>query len=257
MLPRATPPPATRSCSARGISLFALLSVADLALTWRLLLDSGGDVYEGNPVARRLLAAYGWAGLVAFKAALVLLTAALCLAIARRRPRTAGRLLAFACAIVAAVVVYGCGLSVWNYRLRAALTAEGQRLEDSLRQAAEYRALVQRLGDDLVRRRCSLAEAVDILARSARGGNADWLDRLREHHGHLTDQACLAANVIHMAVLARLASPHQARAAARRLEAAFRAEFKIPPPRRYATLLAAAGKKGPNGRIGPTRTESP
>lgn len=95
----------------RKLFLFASLSAADLCLTWWLLERSGGDVYEGNPVAQWCLAHYGWAGLAAFKAAVVALVGTLALVITRSRPRLAGRVLAFACATVGLVVLYSCCLA--------------------------------------------------------------------------------------------------------------------------------------------------
>src|SRR5919199_622006 len=46
------------------LCLFAVLSLADLGLTWQLLRDGGA--YESNPVAGWWLAHYGWAGVVAY-----------------------------------------------------------------------------------------------------------------------------------------------------------------------------------------------
>jgi hypothetical protein len=90
--------------------LFVLLSGADLALTWWLLGGSGGEVYEANPVANWWLARAGWAGLAGFKAALVLLVLGLAAVIGRHRPRAADGVLCFACAAVAAVVLYSATL---------------------------------------------------------------------------------------------------------------------------------------------------
>jgi hypothetical protein len=93
-------------------SLFTLLSLADLALTWWLVKQSAGHVYEANPLAHWCLARAGWAGLACFKAAIVLLVLTLVGLIVRRSPATADRLLNFACAAVALVVLYStflCG----------------------------------------------------------------------------------------------------------------------------------------------------
>jgi hypothetical protein len=93
--------------------LFALLSVTDLFLTWWLLDHSDGEVYESNPVANWWLARHGWLGLVAFKAGGVLLVIGLVAFISRYRPRAGGRILGFACAILALVVLYSAFLWRW------------------------------------------------------------------------------------------------------------------------------------------------
>ncbi len=91
-------------------SLFALLSLADLALTWWLLEQSDGQVYEANPLAGWLLAHAGWGGLACFKAAIVLLVLGLAALISRRRPAAADRVLNFACAAMSLVVLYSTAL---------------------------------------------------------------------------------------------------------------------------------------------------
>jgi hypothetical protein len=91
-------------------SLFTLLSLADLALTWWLLEQSDGQVYEANPVARWWLAQGGWWALACFKAAIVLLVLGLATVIHRSRPALADRVLYFACAIMVAVVLYSTTL---------------------------------------------------------------------------------------------------------------------------------------------------
>src|SRR5262245_42806460 len=44
----------------RKLLLFALLSVADLTLTWALIQYGRGQFYEGNPVAAWFLRSGGW-----------------------------------------------------------------------------------------------------------------------------------------------------------------------------------------------------
>jgi hypothetical protein len=68
---------------------FALLSLSDLGLTWLLLQRGGSRLYESNPVAAWRLAAHGWPGRAAFKAATVGAVAGLAVWIARHRPRRA------------------------------------------------------------------------------------------------------------------------------------------------------------------------
>src|SRR5437870_1256399 len=92
--------------------LFVLLSLTDFALTWVLIERQAEGIYEGNPVARWWLAAYGWPGLFFFKAATVLTAAALAGLIARHRPRLGSHVLTFGCAALAATVLYSGTLAV-------------------------------------------------------------------------------------------------------------------------------------------------
>jgi hypothetical protein len=104
--------------------VFALLSAADLALTWSLLGNSHGEVYEANPIARLWLTRFGWLGLAGFKAALVLLVLSLVVVIGRWRPRAAGRLLGFGCVCLAIVVSYSVALHLLTVRASEDLAAE-------------------------------------------------------------------------------------------------------------------------------------
>jgi hypothetical protein len=85
---------------------FVLLSLADLTMTWALIGDGLGSVYESNPVAAWCLQGYGWAGMAVFKAVMVLASGGLSEVISRYRPRTGGRVLALGCIITASVVLY-------------------------------------------------------------------------------------------------------------------------------------------------------
>ncbi len=91
--------------------LFASLSAVDLYLTNRLLQQSGGCVYESNPIASAWLASYGWPGLIAFKAVSMFLVITACSFISISRPRMGGMVLSFACTALAAVVIYSCSLA--------------------------------------------------------------------------------------------------------------------------------------------------
>src|SRR5215471_14829004 len=73
--------------------LFALLSLADLSLTWWLLTLPDSPIHEGNPVAEWCLAQFGWIGLAGFKTAVVVLVAGLAVVISRRRPWAGGLVL--------------------------------------------------------------------------------------------------------------------------------------------------------------------
>src|SRR5437660_12382327 len=88
------------------LSLFVLLSVADLCLTYALILHGDGEVYESNPIAEAWLSSYGWTGLALYKLAIILIVATLAAVISLSRPRTGGHVLSFACMAVAGVVCY-------------------------------------------------------------------------------------------------------------------------------------------------------
>jgi hypothetical protein len=90
--------------------LFAFLSLADLILTWQLLQLSGGRIYESNPIANIFLTNFGWLGLVIFKLEIVVLVEFLAVLISRYRPAIGGRILAFGCLTLTAVVLYSSSL---------------------------------------------------------------------------------------------------------------------------------------------------
>src|SRR5690348_10873985 len=85
---------------------YVLLSLADLTMTWALIGDGLGSVYESNPVAAWCLQGYGWAGMAVFKAMMVLASGGLSEVVSWYRPRTGGRILVLACIITASVVLY-------------------------------------------------------------------------------------------------------------------------------------------------------
>jgi hypothetical protein len=92
------------------LAVYVALSFADLFLTYTLLHKTDG-AYEGNPIANAWLAAYGWAGLAAFKLVAMLLVTTVAVYVSIYRPQIAGRLLGFACCAVAFVVIYSCWLA--------------------------------------------------------------------------------------------------------------------------------------------------
>jgi hypothetical protein len=93
----------------RKFILLALLSLADLVLTWWLLELPSGGVCESNPLAAWCLECQGWGGLALYKAATVLVGGGLLVVYCRHRPRAGKHALTLVCSLVAAVVVYsGC-----------------------------------------------------------------------------------------------------------------------------------------------------
>src|SRR5438105_5346392 len=95
------------------LTLFLTLSVADLVLAWWLIVQTGNEIYESNPVAAWWLTRYGWVGLAVFKALAVLLVTGLAALISLSQPRVGGRVLGFGCAAVGAVVCYSAFL-IWS-----------------------------------------------------------------------------------------------------------------------------------------------
>lgn len=93
------------------LTLYSLLSIADLGLTYALIQQGNGEVYESNPIAEAWLNSYGWTGLALFKLAIILIVAAVAAIVSRSRPRTGGHILTFACLAVALVVGYSLHLS--------------------------------------------------------------------------------------------------------------------------------------------------
>ncbi|HYT94516.1 MAG TPA: DUF5658 family protein [Gemmataceae bacterium] len=92
------------------ITLFVLLSAADLALTCYLLGQSNGQFYEANWLAGSVLTRFGFAGLAVFKVLMVVFVSTLVGIIAARRPSAARRVASFACLAVGIVVVYSVTL---------------------------------------------------------------------------------------------------------------------------------------------------
>jgi hypothetical protein len=99
---------------AGGLVLFGLLSCLDMCLTFLVILRSGGQIQEGNPVAREWLLAFGWPGLVIFKIGTMVVAMTTVILISRRRPTTALMVVILCCMILAWVVKY-------SYRLLANL----------------------------------------------------------------------------------------------------------------------------------------
>ncbi len=88
------------------LSAFIVLSVADLILTRILLTQSGGEIYEANPLANLILSQFGWVGLTAFKFGMVLMISGIMIYVSYYQPKTARRLVCFAALLMASVVGY-------------------------------------------------------------------------------------------------------------------------------------------------------
>jgi hypothetical protein len=226
----------------RKLLLFVVLSAIDLFLTWRLLDRPGTPVYEINPFARWSWEHIGWFGLIGFKTAVVGVAASAALIIARRRPRTASRVLTFGC--LAAALVVGYSLFVdWtasNMPEAQVLTAEAirfERQENELRKRNAYRPVLDRAAADLAEDRCTLPEAVDRLLDTERGRDPAWLNDIAKKEGNLTPEAALAVQVILMAVDSRHQNPEESRALAARLHDELRSRYGSPAGERLAFYI--------------------
>jgi hypothetical protein len=233
--------------------MFALLSLADLALSWWLLGLPGEQVHEGNLAARWWLDHYGWPGLCAFKAALVVLFGGLAAVISRHCPRTGGRVLGAGCAVLVLVVAYSVALGVGLYRspeaqeLSRALQSAGA-FKEKIRTIEAYRPVLAEVCERLVAGRCSLADAVDRLAATEQGGN---LLRTWASSGPgpgRPPRESLAASVIVHVVRSVENDPQAAWRAALRLEREFELTYGGDPPREHRKVLSRGGSRA--GRPG-------
>ncbi|HKB40034.1 MAG TPA: DUF5658 family protein [Gemmataceae bacterium] len=227
----------TLSLRRRGIQLFAVLNLLDLALTWNLLRQSPGLVTEGNPLAGWWLNCFGWPGLAAFKLGSVLVPLLLLAAVARHRPAAANRALAFGCAVLLGVVLYSALLARWaatppaqaDVARLARAEAKKQQLEQEMERRKEFREDLERLGEDLRAGRRKLDEAVSVLWESELVEDPDWLQRVKESYSCPTEDESLAALLMDD-TLASLQPGTDEGALANRLEAEYRACYGHPSP---------------------------
>jgi hypothetical protein len=210
----------------RKLLLFTLLSLADLGLTYYLLRCGDGQVYEGNPIADWWLTTFGWAGLVCFKIGAVLLACGLAAGISRYRPALGGKVLTLGCTAVTGVLFYSCALAVQVQEdPDAGIQAQARLLDQRIEINNRFRALVHRLGQDLLHQRRTLAEAVTELANSQRVQNPVWLAFLRERTPGCSDRALLATFLVETALESVREGSARAAEAQARLQAEYQAAF--------------------------------
>jgi hypothetical protein len=219
--------------------LFALLSGADLGLTWWLLNRSGGRAYEANPLARWFLDQHGWLGMAAFKAGTVLLVLGLVIAIARTRPRAAGRILSLGCAALALIVLYSlslCRMVAHAQETEQAVFQRKEMLDEQVQKIQRHTALRARLIDELLTQRCTLRDAVLAIDGSELSQDASWKVVLQRYQPGLSRPHQLASYLIFHVVLKVLQSP-DAWEIVYRLEQQFEEMFATPAPRRHREIL--------------------
>jgi len=133
-----------------------------------------------------------------------------------------------------------------------ALRAEHRALDREMLRTREYQRLATSLGASLADGRCTLAEAVAGLGRSARAQDPAWLARLRQSYGCRSDRECLAAGLIRRAVASRGHCPRLAGQVAGRLGDAFRAEYGRLPPEELVSQPHEP-RAGPGGGVADLR----
>jgi hypothetical protein len=223
------------------LCLFAVLSVADLFMTWQLLQASDGQIYESNPLADAWLAMFGWAGLAIFKSLAMMLVALSAVYVSFHRPKAAGRILVFACIVTGAVVAYSCFLSIRDAHASVehaqdACIAEhkGLLLDQEMHRQRSYHALLGKVGQDLMAHRCSLDEAVQQLASSEKARSHSWLRMLHKNYPGRSDAECLALHIGYHTLALVDNSPEVMKQLCQQLEADYRttygrdAQFNLP-----------------------------
>lgn len=221
-------------CLVPQLSLFSLLSAADLLLTRRLLTIGLSSVYESNPLAAWFLASFGWPGLIVFKAGTALLTGGSAVAISSRRPRAGCGVLAFGSTVLGGVVLYSSALLAVARELgddvragQAAATDEA-RVEQDWAKAAAYKILQSELTDDVRAGRCTITDAVGRLQATERAQDARWLAFLRHLYELESDRDCVATDF----TLFALQRVRGDQVRSRQWLAEYRAQFQAPavPP---------------------------
>jgi len=179
------------------LSLYLTLSLADLFLTYRLLQEGGGRVYEGNPIANAWLVAYGWRGLVMFKLLAMLLVGCMAAYVSLYHPQKGGHILQFACCALGLVVIYSCSLMrVSDSSPEKIEELEQQQIEQAMAAHREYYTLFHKLLGELANERCTLNDAVDKLQQCKKIRAGGYGKLLRERYPELSVRDCLAMELI-------------------------------------------------------------
>jgi hypothetical protein len=148
------------TCLVAGL---ACLQIADLICTY-LLLDGGNraDVYEANPLARSILETTGWLGVIAFKLAFTGVAVTACLALTRRRPAVALRVLTVLCVMMLGVNAYS-GTLLASPDVNAIAEREANEdakfLEQKANARREYAQRRNVICDAVLAGECDLSEA--------------------------------------------------------------------------------------------------
>jgi hypothetical protein len=93
-----------------------------------------------------------------------------------------------------------------------------------------YQALLERLRDDLIARRRTLAEAAETLAGSGWVQDSNWLQRVGERYPNCTKNECLAAHLMNHTLRFEALDADTVARLARELDLQYRASFGRPAP---------------------------
>jgi len=102
---------------AESIAL-VLVNLADVVLTWAIIVDPTMGGYESNQIAAFWLVRAGLPGMVAYKFFLVGFVLVICELIHKYKPVVARRLMTFLCVIVGVVICYSLALVVKHHMIR-------------------------------------------------------------------------------------------------------------------------------------------
>jgi hypothetical protein len=157
----------------------------------------------------------------------------LVLTVARRRPRVAGQVLTFGCAALLAVLLYSGSLVARVQAASARLEqaeGEGFALQRERDKQLAYAVLRVRMQDDLVARRCTLAEAVDRLAACDWVQSGDWFRSVGRFCPGATTSERLAGNLVKHILFGSTIDPDPTGRLAADLDGQFRCLFGRPAP---------------------------
>lgn len=236
-------------------SLFVLLSLVDLSLTWLLLnFGGGGAIGEANPAARWFLLAHGWAGMAAFKAITVVVVLLSCSLLQRFRPQLAGRVLAGCSGVVAAVVLYSClltgylGLVTHHIDISDAVLVDGTEADDELALVDDSRSEIlgtrQSLVIEMLEGRYTLARAVQEL-EGVLMMDMEILEELKARYPERSDLECYALLLAEDVASELVHRPERAPRMARRMMAELQTYCRAEDAPEALKQLARYGKRTP------------
>jgi hypothetical protein len=236
--------------------LFALLSLTDLAMTRWLIGSSDRQVHEANPIAKWCLESHGWAGMVCYKCAVVLLVLGLSTVVFRYRPRAASGILAFGCACLALVVCYSTALcrtppgAADDEETRQRLESMNNETRAWNDQRSAMLALLHELRQELLVESCTLREAVDRLAKSDDGKVPGVLHAQTRLYPDRPVAQGIAAFIISHTVSTVKHEPHTAAQLALRLVREFEHTYGSAIPDMLADYLEGIDREAVRAQIG-------
>ena len=213
---------------------FLVLSALDLLFTWQLIGTPGTCFFEANPVAGYVLAWAGWWGLGLYKLLCAVTVLGVSALLVARRPWLARGLLAVACPILCLVVGYSACLarSPERRQLLAAHQQAGE-LNQECRERVEYQELLSRVAHEVLRRQRTLVGAAGEIQTRLAAMRYNPLRALQVYYPTLSDEACLAAAVVHQATYLRQEHLDKGMTSVATLRAEFASAYARPYPTMY------------------------